>query len=227
MQTKGVSINDDAGLEREADVMGQKALSTKLLPSNGNPLAVNPATINSNSTLLAQRQQAVIQRVTDQERYDNTIASAGTTTAAWEADYTAGTFLGRNVANGLHEELANRLSLAETSLQGDFPLLTLAEIRQEIGLDTISGRRGITNAVGGTRLSYHSYGLAIDVNYEANPFIGRSTGTDDVINRIVLFMTGQEFHIRAAQAGTTEEIRARYEAALSTVCTLFWNARRS
>jgi len=29
MQTKGVAINDDSGLEREADVMGAKAATTQ------------------------------------------------------------------------------------------------------------------------------------------------------------------------------------------------------
>ena len=167
------------------------------------------------------QRQAVIQRITNEERFVNTLTNAGTTRAAWIANYTTGTFLGRTVRRGLHQELANRLTLAETSLQADFPTLTLTQIGDNIGLDTITGRRILTSAVGGTTLSYHSYGLAIDVNYTANPFIGRSVGSDTVINDIHLYMTGNEFHLRGAQTGTVEEIRSRYEAASAQFARYF------
>lgn len=166
-------------------------------------------------------QRLVIQRVTDAQRYENTLTNAGTTRAAWDSGYSNATFLGVNIARGIHQELANRLTLAETYLRGQFPGRTDAQIATEIGLYSMSGRRAVRNAVGGSKLSFHSFGLAIDVNYRGNPFIGRSTEVAQIIDRIFQFMTGNAFNIRTRQRGTPEEIRSRLETVSDAFANYF------
>ena len=64
------------------------------------------------------QKQGVIQMLTKQERYDNTLEAAGTTRSEWDANYlSSASFLGVNIRNSIHQELANRLTLAETHLQ--------------------------------------------------------------------------------------------------------------
>lgn len=168
--------------------------------------------------IVVQRQEAP---QTDQQRYSATLHSAGTTVAAWDAGYGPASFLGVTIRNGAHQELRDRLALAEASLQAQLPGTSLAAIASQVGLSTISGKRKVKNAVGGSRLSMHSYGLAIDVNYSGNPFLGRSAGSAAVINRIVRLMTGNEFRIREQQAGSIEAIRQRYADASDAFARYF------
>jgi murein DD-endopeptidase MepM/ murein hydrolase activator NlpD len=174
------------------------------------------------------QRQAVIQRVTDQERYENTLRNAGTDSRRWDAGYQHRQFLGVSIQHGLHQELADRLSLAEADLQTQFPSMNETQIAQQIQLNTISGRRQVVNAAGGDKLSFHSFGLAIDINYSRNPFIGRSAivsgaigSSDDVINRIYQFMTSGEFHISVQQEGSVQEIYHRYAFASQAFTNYF------
>jgi hypothetical protein len=152
--------------------------------------------------------------LTDLERYQHTLGHAGTTQARWDAAYVPrATFLGLRISNGVHQELVDRLTIAEQHLRDQHPGRGDDEIATTIGLYSISGRRAPGNAVGGSALSNHSYGIAIDVNYRGNPFVGRSTRVGEIFNRASMFMRGEEFRIRQQQAGTVEEIRARYARA--------------
>lgn len=183
-----------------------------------------PDASDKQSIVHLTQHQPVIQRVgpTDEERYVNTLTNAGTNRATWDAGYiNPADFLGVNISRGIHQELDNRLTLAETYLRGEYPGETDAQIASNIGLNTISGKRPIRNAVGGSRLSNHSYGIAIDVNYSANPFIGRSDSVNNIINRISQLMTGNNFEIRTVQAGTNEEIRARFSEASQAFADYF------
>jgi hypothetical protein len=159
--------------------------------------------------------------LTDMERYRHTLQHAATNQATWDAGYNNATFLGVAITRGIHRELADRLITAENYLRNEHPGNTDAEIAEQIGLYSISGRRAPANAVGGSALSNHAYGLAIDVNYRGNPFIGRSAQVDTILNRASQFMLGQEFHIRQQQTGTVEEIRARYEEASNALSAYF------
>ncbi len=167
------------------------------------------------------QRQGVIQRITEEERYENTLHNAGTTRGTWDSGYQNSSFLGVDIRNGIHQQLSNRLALAQTYLRGLFPGRSDAEIANEIGLYSVSGRRPVRSVVGGSKLSFHSFGLAIDVNYSGNPFIGRNEEVDQIINRIFQFMTGNEFHIRASQSGDFEEIRSRYAEVSQAFATYF------
>lgn len=185
------------------------------------PVGAAPTPAPRSSTTAAVQRDPVVQRVTDEERYLGALTAAGTTQAAWEAGYGAGTFLAVAVGRGLHRDLQARLDLAQTSLLSQFPGSGPADLATQLGLRTISGRRGVMPAVGGSRLSFHSFGLAIDVNYSTNPFIGRSAAVDTVIDRIHQFMLGTEFHIASRQEGAVEEVRARYAAASQAFAQYF------
>jgi hypothetical protein len=160
--------------------------------------------------------------LTNMERYRHTLQHAGTTQATWDANYVNNaTFLGIAIARGVHQELVGRLSLAENYLRDQHPGMSDADIVEQIGLYSISGRRPPGNAVGGSTLSNHAYGLAIDVNYRGNPFIGRSARVDQILNRATELMLDQQFHIRQQQTGTPEEIRSRYEEASNALRDYF------
>jgi len=83
------------------------------------------------------------------------------------------TFMGMRIGKsggsqsaGVHRELLDRLLLAESHLKG----LGYADAAA-IGIRKIGGLRPPKMAVGGDHPSMHCYGMAIDVNYEANPFL--------------------------------------------------------
>ena len=88
--------------------------------------------------------------------------------------------------------------------------------------------------MGGSTITNHAFGLAIDVNYRGNPYIGRAGETDrrrnvpdrqftadEIIARATRLMLGREIRIRGGQAGTLEEIRARYEEASDALVDYF------
>lgn len=160
--------------------------------------------------------------LTAAQKYAHTLEHAGTTPAAWEANLVSdATFLGVSITRGIHQELADRLVLAENFLRARHPDQSDAEVAGQIGLYSISGRRVPGTAVGGARISNHAFGLAIDVNYRGNPFIARSATVDDIIARATEFVLGDEIRIRRRQPDTTEEIRARYERASDALRSYF------
>ena len=65
MQMEGAAINDDAGLEREADVMGEKALQLKVLPQ-----AAHHTVGVSTQAMLASSSANVIQGVFEYQNFD-------------------------------------------------------------------------------------------------------------------------------------------------------------
>ena len=106
---------------------------------------------------------------------------------------TNATFLGMPIGSsggsvpGVHKELLDRLRAAETILKGlvdqevQDKLASHQEVQQPssdrdyakyVGLYSIGGLRSPKTSAGGTKVSLHSYGLAIDVNYAGNPFVG-------------------------------------------------------
>ncbi len=228
-----VRIHDDAPAQAAASAIDAKAFTI------GNHIAFareeyDPASDKGMRLIahelahtLQQQGPGVIRRhgthtaLTDQGRYEHTLQHAGTDSATWERGYRAATFLGVRISSGIHQELAARLNLAEDHLRTRFPDLGDAEITQTIGLDTISGRRVPGTAVSGSTISNHGYGLAIDVNYRANPFVGRSETVDEIMNRATQFILGREFHISQEQEGTSEDVRARYAEASAALSTYF------
>ena len=179
------------------------------------------AAILPGSALVIQRHESH-ESLTPMEKYRHTLAHAGTDQATWDSHYVTGaTFLGITITGDIHQELADRLTRAETALRAANSGQSDSDIATSIGLYSISGRRTPADSVGGSRISNHAFGIAIDVNYRGNPFIGRSEAVDQLLNRASQFMLDEEFHIRQAQAGNVEAIRARYERASNALRAYF------
>ena len=163
--------------------------------------------------------------VTAIDKYRHTLQHAGTNQTAWERNLQRNaTFMGLRITRGIHQELAIRLTNAETYLRTR-PAhrgLSDAQIAARIGLYSISGLRTAGIAVSGSRISYHAFGLAIDVNYRGNPFIGRSTAVARIIMRATDLILGRQINIRAAPGSLTlQQLRTRYQEASDALMRYF------
>lgn len=108
---------------------------------------------------------------------------------------------------GVHQELLTRLEMAETNLinlmnEADEQTKTYtskAQYAQKIGLYSLNGLRPPKPATGGSRPSMHCYGLAIDVNYKGNPFVGNAKKVaktaPKVIENATLLVTGEKMKV--------------------------------
>ncbi|PYG01881.1 D-alanyl-D-alanine carboxypeptidase [Georgenia satyanarayanai] len=119
---------------------------------------------------------------------------AGFTVAGWYGDIQKGSFLG--VPAKVHTSLADRLTQAETALVGDAAVNPSGDDAKTLGATlgmygTASDLRAPKNAVGGSSLSLHTFGLAVDLNYKGNPFLGNQGKTaPDVVARATSLVTG-------------------------------------
>jgi len=100
---------------------------------------------------------------------------AGQDPVAWYNDFTSGvTFLGRLIRDPIHVHLAEHLRDVGRTLAarhgGANADPAAAGIALGLGEDIIGSRHSPTSAT----VSMHMFGLAIDVNYTANPFISTS-----------------------------------------------------
>jgi len=163
--------------------------------------------------------------VTARDKYLHTLRHAGTNQRAWERNLVRNaTFLGFRIASGVHQELLNRLVLAENHLRGlpRFRGQTDAQILTALGIYSISGLRTPGVAVSGSRVSFHAFGLAIDVNYAGNPFIARSAVVARIIMRATDFILGRRINVRAAPGRSTlEQLRTRYATASNALVRYF------
>src|SRR5690606_17428386 len=72
------------------------------------------------------------------------------------------------------------------------------ELADAIGLHGLGGLRPPKAATGGERPSLHCYGLAVDINYSGNPFVGlNGRAVPDMIQRATMLMRGTAFAITA------------------------------
>lgn len=159
------------------------------------------------------------------DKYLHTLGHAGTTQHAWESKLVNNAaFMGMRITGGIHKELADRLTQAENFLRTkpENSGLSDDEIASGIGLYSISGRRAPGIAVSGERISYHAFGLAIDVNYRGNPFIGRNQNVVNIIKRATDLIYGRQINIGAAPGRLSlEQLRARYQEASDALTTYF------
>ncbi len=79
-----------------------------------------------------------------------------------------------------------------------------ADCASKLGLKSISGIRPPESATGGSKVSLHAFGLAVDINAKQNPFVGltKHKVTKDrlrppVIKRATFLVQGKEFNIVA------------------------------
>jgi hypothetical protein len=154
-----------APLARAPRMLQRYAFSTQTYP-----LSSNPATIVKESA--KKKQAKIAEPVSD---YCNAIVKrAGfPDPAAWYSNFTAITFLGLPVAPPIHVDLATHLKDTEKTLAEEYggPDKKPAEAARALGITSIGGSRDYPTSAA---LSMHLFGLAIDVNYTANPFISES-----------------------------------------------------
>jgi hypothetical protein len=95
------------------------------------------------------------------------LAATGHSPETWWDGMIAPVWLGRRFRNGIHEVLLRKLQAAEAHLRRlpAYASLSDAELGRALGL-----REDIGGARTG-RSSMHSFGLAVDVEYTANPWI--------------------------------------------------------
>ncbi len=134
-------------------------------------------------------------RALGRQDVDEVIADAGLgTVAQWFGDVQQGTFLGIQLR--VHKSLAGRLTTAETALVNDATVNPGRATAQDLGRTlnmyaSTSDLRQPAKAVGGTSLSMHTFGLAVDLNYKGNPFIGNAGKfAPDVIRRATGLVLG-------------------------------------
>jgi len=138
------------------------------------------------------KERADIKDLQARDEIERVLAKKGTTPDAWYGQIVNISFLGVSISNGVHEQLATKLRAAEDDL-----LVSQGLKKEDLGLEAKQGTDGLRRpklATGGTKVSLHCYGLAVDLNYANNPYIGLSSkgGTGDVIKRSTLLMTGTE-----------------------------------
>lgn len=101
------------------------------------------------------------------------LTNAGLDPGTWFDNFTTMTFLGIPVSEPIHVDLATHLQGVEKTFASKYggPDNKAAEAGKALGIRTIGGsRKSPTSAT----ISMHLFGLAIDVNYTANPFISAS-----------------------------------------------------
>ena len=129
-------------------------------------------------------------------------ASGQGTVATWFGDIKKGTFLG--IGLRVHKALGDRLTRAETALVNDAKVNPGKKSATDLGADlqmyvSTSDLREPAKAVGGTSLSMHTFGLAVDLNYKGNPFIGNAgAAAPDAIRRATSLVLGTATDVTTA-----------------------------
>ena len=108
---------------------------------------------------------------------EDILTAANFTVSGWYGDVQTGTFLG--ISLHVHKSLADKLTRAETALVGDKAVnptkLGAAALGAALNMyASTSDIRAPKKAVGGSSLSLHTFGLAVDLNYRGNPFLGNA-----------------------------------------------------
>jgi hypothetical protein len=101
------------------------------------------------------------------------LRNAGLDPVAWFSTFTRFTFLGRVLADPIHVDLASHLQAVQQQFVDQYggAARSPSQAAKALGITSVGGsRRSPTSAA----LSMHLFGLAIDVNYTANPFISES-----------------------------------------------------
>ena len=116
---------------------------------------------------------------------------AGKDPADWFSNFENFNFLGRELTTPIHSELANHLKIVQAKFVQSFidqsddnrkkytgkekDPATISAAGDALGLSTLGGdQSGSRHAPSGTAaISMHLFGLAVDLNYTANPYIGQ------------------------------------------------------
>ena len=151
-------------------------------------------------------------------------ASGQGTVAAWFGDIKKGTFLGIELR--VHKTLGERLTKAETALVNDVKINPDKKSAKDLGVAlkmyaSTSDLREPAKAVGGSSLSMHTFGLAVDLNYKGNPFIGNAgAAAPDAIRRATSLVLGAATNI-TTDLGDAQASFTTLESASDALKTYF------
>jgi len=143
------------------------------------------------------------------------LARAGFTVEGWYSQIVKGEFLG--ISLRVHKELAERFDKAQDKLVNDTAInpggLPAAELGAQLGMyQSTSDLRPPKAAVGGSQLSLHTFGLAVDLNYAGNVFIGNkqvkgkrtpakvAARTPRLVERAMWLLKGTAFDVETSNA---------------------------
>jgi hypothetical protein len=140
------------------------------------------------------------------------LTTAGFTVSGWFGDIQTGSFLGIDLR--VHKSLADKLTRAETALVDDPAVnptkLGAAKLGKTLGMyASTSDLRAPKKAIGGSSLSLHTFGLAVDLNYKGNPFLGNAGKTaPEVVKRATSLVNGTAVDVMTSLG----DVRASYTA---------------
>jgi hypothetical protein len=133
---------------------------------------------------------------------EEVLAAAGYKVKDWYGAIERGAFLG--VSLRVHSSLADRLTRAESALVGDAKINPGKLGSEDLGTSlnmyaSTSDMREPKAAVGGTSLSMHTFGLAVDLNYKGNPFLGNAPGhvAPPIVKRATSLVLGRSIDVMA------------------------------
>jgi LAS superfamily LD-carboxypeptidase LdcB len=156
------------------------------------------------------------------DKYRHTFNHAGISQSTWESGFGSANFLGVHISGGVHQELADRLANAETFLRTRYSGLSDSDIATRIGLRYIEGRRRPGFATGTSRISFHAFGLAIDVNKRENIYIAHRENEAEIIERATRLILGRPINVRMNTSGmSVVELRNTYQEASDALLTYF------
>ncbi|WP_163568098.1 M15 family metallopeptidase [Fodinicola feengrottensis] len=117
---------------------------------------------------------AAAQMALKTEDVEDILKAAGHTVVGWYGDVQQGKFL--NVSVRVHKDLAEALQRAEAALVADPKAnpdkLDAVALGKKLGMSPRAADMRIPKAaVGGTSISMHTFGLAVDLNYAGNPYL--------------------------------------------------------
>jgi hypothetical protein len=108
------------------------------------------------------------------------LRNAGFDPKKWFGSFTRITFLGQQVDDPVHTDLAAHLQTVEAKFAADYGGGDPAKAGEALGIRN-EAMPGARHAPTSAAVSMHLFGLAIDINYTTNPFI--STGANPVFQR--------------------------------------------
>jgi hypothetical protein len=163
---------------------------------------------------LEARVRATAKLAFQKQDTEEVLAAAGLTVSGWYSNVVKGSFLG--IPLRVHQELADRLDRAQSTLVADTTVnpkgQSAADLGKTLGMyKSSSDLRTPKAATGGTQLSLHTFGLAVDLNYAGNPFVGNKKPDSDkrtdttmaartprLVERAMWLLKGRAFDVESA-----------------------------
>ncbi len=200
------------GARPAADKPATKAAKTVGVAGKG-PVTVTPTA----SSMSADKRAKLIETALTQAKTGGAaedvaavasdLKKSGTNADDWFADMVPdATFLGIPIkasgsskAPGVHKEMLAALQQGEQALMAKYPGKSADQVAKALGVYSLVGLRRPKKATGGSRPSMHCFGMAVDMNYAGNPFVGnQGSAAVDMIKHATLLMSGSAVNIKAA-----------------------------